>query len=301
MNYLARIFALISITLTVVFAFNISSLWLFPIFASAAVCLELTKYTLVQRISEFKADAKMAIAAVILILIGFSGYSSYHALDANISSGNRVVAQQQLQYEKDLKSYEIKMDQLKSDTLRRNEIITRISIEEQRADRNTITDRRIESLKSELSGIELTVPEQPVPPESKQTPMILSIIFSVLIEIGALVSNFFFGLFRKKSGETEKTVDEEVVESVPEIKNPVKSTKPVKKSVVNGKITKEITPKRPEIIPGSIKNELKMTNSQRVTISNKLKADGRNWKSWNSDLNNIDEAKQFIESMRSYK
>lgn len=78
-----------------------------------------------------------------------------------------------------------------------------------------------------------------------------------------------------------------------------------------GKISKKFYPDysneefglsgKSKIIPGSIKNELKMTNSQRVTISNKLKADGRNWKSWNSDLNNIDEAKQFIESMRSYK
>lgn len=295
MNYLARIFALISITLTVVFAFNISSLWLFPIFASAAVCLELTKYTLVQRISEFKADAKMAIAAVILILIGFSGYSSYHALDANISSGNRVVAQQQLQYEKDLKSYEIKMDQLKSDTLRRNEIITRISIEEQRADRNTITDRRIESLKSELSGIELTVPEQPVPPESKQTPMILSIIFSVLIEIGALVSNFFFGLFRKKSGETEKTDVEDKPESEIVQEKPIKAVVKTNKSVTKITKRKNVTPVTPEFTgKPTIKNVLGLTNSQRVQLANKTKALGYDWKSWNSDLNNIDEAKQLL-------
>lgn len=306
MNYLSYTFIIISVICSCLFAFFVSPLMLAPVFCLAAGALEITKYGLIRQIKTLNDKTKFAAAALIGLLSCFSGYATYSALDQAIHLNNIQAQNQTQKFEVASKDYAVKQEQFEArlqearkQVKNRENLESLIRIEETRADRNAVTDRRIQQMKSELKPVQFPVaPEAPEAPVTKTVSDSIAFLFAGLIESAALLTNFLVG--RRKEVENKvEAVPETPAPEVSKIPETIDAPKKVVK--VKSKATKLKTV-APESKPKSVsykkrndvKNTLNLTPSQRVTLATYCKKHSIDWKTFNLDLNNVNEAKRIL-------
>lgn len=302
MNYLSYTFIIISVICSCLFAFFVSPLMLAPVFCLAAGALEITKYGLIRQIRALNDKTKFAAAALIGLLSCFSGYATYSALDQAIHLNNIQAQNQSQKYEAASRDFRVKQEQFevqlqeaRKQVENKEHLESLIRIEETRADRNAVTDRRIAQMKSELKPVQFPVaPEAPEAPVTKTVSDSIAFLFAGLIESAALLTNFLVGRSRK---ETALAVSETPV--VPEtIDAPKKVVKVKPKAVCKtvAPVSKPVT--KPKSVSykkrNDVKNTLELTPSQRVTLATYCKKHSIDWKTFNLDLNNVNKAKQIL-------
>lgn len=306
MNYLSYTFIIISVICSCLFAFFVSPLMLAPVFCLAAGALEITKYGLIRQIRALNDKTKFAAAALIGLLSCFSGYATYSALDQAIHLNNIQAQNQSQKYEAASRDFRVKQEQFevqlqeaRKQVENKEHLESLIRIEETRADRNAVTDRRIAQMKSELKPVQFPVaPEAPEAPVTKTVSDSIAFLFAGLIESAALLTNFLVGRSRK---ETLPVVSETpTVPVVPETIDAPKKVVKVKPKAVRKTVavqeskpvsrTKSVSYKK----RNDVKNTLELTPSQRVTLATYCKKHSIDWKTFNLDLNNVNKAKQIL-------
>lgn len=305
MNYLSYTFIIISVICSCLFAFFVSPLMLAPVFCLAAGALEITKYGLIRQIRALNDKTKFAAAALIGLLSCFSGYATYSALDQAIHLNNIQAQNQSQKYEAASRDFRVKQEQFevqlqeaRKQVENKEHLESLIRIEETRADRNAVTDRRIAQMKSELKPVQFPVaPEAPEAPVTKTVSDSIAFLFAGLIESAALLTNFLVGRSRKETLAvvSEATEAHVVPETIDAPKKVVKDKpKAVRKTVASVSKpvskTKSVSYKK----RNDVKNTLELTPSQRVTLATYCKKHSIDWKTFNLDLNNVNKAKQIL-------
>lgn len=284
MNIVGKFLILICIFLSSVFAFGLAGGILGAAFAAAAVVLESSKFIAIKEIAETKDQNKQILLGILCAsLIGFSSFASYTAI-------NETVKDQNWKYEQAQKTYVQGLNQFKTDELvYKNEITYQnrlvqnilsqensIKDQENRVDRNKITDQRIQEQRRILDKMKSEIktpiaPVEPTEPKTVKLPTWVAIVFAGLIESTSVIFNFF--------GNRRKPEPELVPEPVKETIKPTKMLKPV-----NDKIAKEF----------NIKKHLNLNNAQRQKLQRELRKRGIDWATFNSNQDNINQAKIYL-------
>lgn len=283
MKTLSKILILIVCFLSAVFAFGLIGGIIGGVFALAAIILEAVKYTSIHQLSTADDNKKFVLGSVIAGITCFSIYASHNAIDTAlvnknselITSSNMYNTQYE-QYKTDLALYNIDVQYQKDLSTRIDELQNSIKEQVSRPDRNKITDERISQDRKALKDMKAEIkapvaPVEPTKPMISEIPREVSWFFAILIEISAMVTCYYANAkswFSPKNKETKPKVQP---------KNKVKPTKRVIKSKHK-----------------SVRDALNLTEAQRIKLYRRLKANGLEWKSFNSDLNNVNKAKELL-------
>lgn len=275
---LSHILILVTVCIMAAFGYSLAAGLFGIVYAVAAVILEAVKYQCIELLAKSKSYWKnVAIGALTGTLIIFSGYASWSVIDSQASSNNQVVQEQRVQYENNVRNYELNSQKMSSITMNITNLEKSINDQLSRTDRNTVTDQRIQNdrnelnaLKSERDSIKI---EKPVEPNGKFVPSFIPILISILIELSAAL---IFFVRNKEQPEAES--------SVPDVVQVKKNTEKQVKLTVKAK-------KEPF---KSVRDELNLTNAQRMKLKRCLTKDGLDWKTFNSNQDNINQAKIYL-------
>lgn len=293
MKTLSKILIIIVGFLSAVFAFGLVGGIIGGVFAIAAIILEAVKFTSVAHFETADESKRFVLGGIIAAITSFSIYASHNAIDTALAYKNTELVQSQMMYNHKLEQYKSDLALYKADVQYQSDLSTQItntqnSIQEQlqRSDRNKITDERIKedrkALKELRSEIRTPVaPVEPVKPNLSEIPREVSWFFALLIEASALVTCFYS---RRKPRPDSKTDAVETLKpkEVKEVKKPKSSTEKAKPE----------TNKQPKF--NTVKEALNLTEAQRVKLHRRLKAKGLDWKTFNSDINNVKAAKEML-------
>lgn len=320
-KFFARTLIAVSVALTATFAFNLAFGITAIIFVIAAIILEGVKFLFVHTFSTSlenkEYDKATVIGLITTMLIGFSTYASFDALDKAVQNQNQVYKSEQSTYVQKVEQYKNDLVMYNNDFTYQNTLNSKISsienqiqVQSNRPDRNAITDSRIatdraqiESLKNERR--ELIVPQEPVTPKGGILPGFMAIIFAGLIELCSLTCNFFAARVKSSDSESEITTPlllEPVTTLIPTVQKDIEQNdvqeqpvQPVQKPVVQKKsVQKSKVEKVEKVEFKSVKDSLNLTNAERVKLSRKLKSLDINWKEFNLNPDNIEIAKEYI-------
>lgn len=299
---LSHVLIAITVGITGAFAFGLASGLIGVIYLISAVALEAVKYFCIHELATSGNYWKNAIlGALTAALISFSGFASWNFLHQSAVTINNQNQQVQMKYENEQMKYTTNMKIFNE--LSENISVLQKSINSQssRSDRNTITDARIQNdrnelqkIKEERDSIEI---KKPVKIQTTDIPEFVAIFISMLIEISSVLVNFF--VYRKpkeseKSGESNQDITEKVIEqAIEQTRSKVEQTK---QTVQTEKVVEqaiEQTKSKAEQTKKSISKILNLTNAQRIRLSRNLKSRGIDWKTFNTDLNNLEEAKSI--------
>lgn len=277
---LSHILILVTVCIMATFGYSLAAGLFGIVYAVAAVILEAVKYQCIELLAKSKSYWKnVAIGALTGTLIMFSGYASWSVIDSQASSNNQVVQEQRVQYENNVRNYELNSQKMSSITLNIMNLEKSINDQLSRIDRNTITDQRIQNdrnalnlLKTERDTIKI---EKPVEPNGKFVPSFIPILISILIELSSALIFFV----RNKE------------QPVPETKFSVPNTVQVKK---NTEKQVEQSPKVKKEQFKSVRDELNLTNAQRMKLKRELTKRGIDWTEFNSNKSNIKKAKEYV-------
>ncbi len=285
MKTLSKILILIVCFLSAVFAFGLVGGIIGGVFAIPAIILEAVKFTSVAHFETADESKRFILGGIIAAITSFSIYASHNAIDTALAYKNTELVQSQMMYNHKLEQYKSDLALYKADVQYQSDLSTQItdtqnSIQEQlqRSDRNKITDERIKedrkALKELRSEIRTPVaPVEPVKPNLSEIPREVSWFFALLIEASALVTCFYS---RRKHPKLDSKTD--AVETL----KPKSSTEKAKPE----------TNKQPKF--NTVKEALNLTEAQRVKLHRRLKAKGLDWKTFNSDINNVKAAKEML-------
>lgn len=281
---LSHILILVTVCIMAAFGYSLAAGLFGIVYAVAAVILEAVKYQCIELLAKSKSYWKnVAIGALTGTLIMFSGYASWSVIDSQASSNNQVVQEQRVQYENNVRNYELNSQKMSSITSNIANLEKSINDQLSRIDRNTITDQRIQNDRNELNALKSerdTIKiEKPVEPNGKFVPSFIPILISILIELSSALIFFV----RNK----EQPVPE-AESSVPE---PVQVKKNTKKY---SEQASEQPPKAKKEQFKSVRDELNLTNAQRMKLKRELTKRGIDWKTFNSNKANIEKAKEYV-------
>lgn len=296
MKNLAQILILIVCTLTSVFAFGLIGGIIGFVFALAAIVLEAVKFTSIHQLHKVEENFKFPLMALIASITGFSMFASHSAIDAALLNHSKNAAQENVLYTQKLEQYKTDYALYKTDVQYQSELSKRvqelqesIQIQTQRPDRNKITDERIAQDRKALRELkqEITTPVapiEPIRPKTVEIPREVSWIFAVLIEVSALVTSYI-GFRKPKIKEPEVKTEPKSDETDEHVKSSVQKSKSVHVQKPKAKSVQKFK---------SIKEELNLTEAQRIKLYRRLKREGLDWKTFNSNKNNITKAKEFL-------
>lgn len=296
MNIVGKFLILICIFLSSVFAFGLAGGILGAAFAAAAVVLESSKFIAIKEIAETKDQNKQILLGILCAsLIGFSSFASYTAI-------NETVKDQNWKYEQAQKTYVQNLNQFKTDELvYKNEITYQnrlvqnilsqensIKDQENRVDRNKITDQRIQEQRRILDKMKSEIktpiaPVEPTEPKTVKLPTWIAIVFAGLIESTSVIFNFFGN---RRKPEPELVPEPTKPSSEPQCE-PTKTVKVVQKSKPEPKPEVEIE-------EFNIKKHLNLNNAQRQKLQRELRKRGIDWTEFNSNKSNITKAKEYV-------
>ena len=294
MKTLSKILIIIVGFLSAVFAFGLVGGIIGGVFAIAAIILEAVKFTSVAHFETADESKRFVLGGIIAAITSFSIYASHSAIDTALAYKNTELVQSQMMYNHKLEQYKSDLALYKADVQYQSDLSTQItdtqnSIQEQlqRSDRNKITDERIKedrkALKELRSEIRTPVaPVEPVKPNLSEIPREVSWFFALLIEASALVTCFYSRRKPRPDSKTDPVVETVKPKDVKEVKKPKSSTEKAKPE----------TNKQPKF--NTVKEALNLTEAQRVKLHRRLKAKGLDWKTFNSDINNVKAAKEML-------